>query len=282
MRRENRRQNKGDKESLKTIFYVSGSLLGLAVIAFVITFVVYGTKLNNDAKNSKLDSEKIIGLVPNEEQNEDSEQASSSVGKTVEESEGNNSTNQVLQNTVENTINNSTYTPKNETTSSNSQTNSNTVNQMTTSETQKPEQKTETKKKEITFSKPAEGEIIKAFAKDNLVYSDTLKEWVTHLGIDIQAEKTTVVKAAADGTVKAIKNDPRYGLTIVLEHQDGYTTVYSNLLTAEFVKEKEEVKQGQTIGTVGNTATFEILDPTHLHFEILKDNEQVDPTIYLK
>lgn len=278
MRRENRRQNKGDKESLKTIFYVSGSLLGLAVIAFVITFVVYGTKLNNDAKNSKLDSEKIIGLVPNEEQNEDSEQASSSVGKTVEESEENNSTNQVLQNT----INNSTYTPKNETTSSNSQTNSNTVNQMTTSETQKPEQKTETKKKEITFSKPAEGEIIKAFAKDNLVYSDTLKEWVTHLGIDIQAEKTTVVKAAADGTVKAIKNDPRYGLTIVLEHQDGYTTVYSNLLTAEFVKEKEEVKQGQTIGTVGNTATFEILDPTHLHFEILKDNEQVDPTIYLK
>jgi peptidase M23B len=278
LRRENRRQNKGDKESLKTIFYVSGSLLGLAVIAFVITFVVYGTKLNNDAKNSKLDSEKIIGLVPNEEQNEDSEQASSSVGKTVEESEGNNSTNQVLQNT----INNSTYTPKNETTSSNSQTNSNTVNQMTTSETQKPEQKTETKKKEITFSKPAEGEIIKAFAKDNLVYSDTLKEWVTHLGIDIQAEKTTVVKAAADGTVKAIKNDPRYGLTIVLEHQDGYTTVYSNLLTAEFVKEKEEVKQGQTIGTVGNTATFEILDPTHLHFEILKDNEQVDPTIYLK
>ena len=58
--------------------------------------------------------------------------------------------------------------------------------------------------------------------------------------------------------------------------------VYSNLLTAEFVVEGEKVEQGQTIGTVGNTATFEIADEPHLHFEILKDNESVDPELYLK
>ena len=39
------------------------------------------------------------------------------------------------------------------------------------------------------------------FAKDSLVYSNTLQEWVTHNGIDIKAEKTTVVKAAAEGEV---------------------------------------------------------------------------------
>ena len=44
----------------------------------------------------------------------------------------------------------------------------------------------------------------------------------------------------------------------------------------------QEVKQGQTIATVGNTARFEIADQTHLHFEIKKDGENVDPNIYLK
>ena len=68
------------------------------------------------------------------------------------------------------------------------------------------------------FSMPVEGEIIKEFAKDKLVYSDTLNEWITHTGIDIKAEKTSVVKAAEDGIVKFIKNDPRYGLTVIIEH----------------------------------------------------------------
>ena len=115
-----------------------------------------------------------------------------------------------------------------------------------------------------------------------MVYSPTLDEWITHNGIDILADKTTVVKASADGTISSIKNDPRYGLTVVIEHANGFSSVYSNLLTAEFIEEGETVKQGQTIATVGNTATFEIADESHLHFEILKDNVQVDPELYLK
>ena len=122
----------------------------------------------------------------------------------------------------------------------------------------------------------------KEFAKENLVYSDTLKEWVTHLGVDIKADKATVVKAACEGTVKDIKNDPRYGLTVIIEHTNGYKTVYANLLTTEFVSEGEKVKQGQTVGTVGDTGVYEIVDEPHLHFEILKDNENVNPAEYIK
>ena len=123
---------------------------------------------------------------------------------------------------------------------------------------------------------------IKDYSSDNLVYSVTLDEWTTHLGIDYKSEKTDIVKASADGKIKSIKNDPRYGLTVIIAHDDGYKTVYSNLLTSEFVVEGEKVTTGQTIGTVGNTATFEVADESHLHFEILKDNVQVDPTIYIK
>lgn len=146
--------------------------------------------------------------------------------------------------------------------------------------------KTTEKKQEVvkdpTFKYPVKGEITQNFAKDQLVFSQTLGEWVTHNGIDIKADKTTVVAAAADGQVKSIKNDPRYGLTVVIEHANGFSTSYSNLLTAEFVSTGEKVKSGQTIGTVGNTASFEILDEPHLHFEMTKNGEVVDPNMYLK
>ncbi len=132
------------------------------------------------------------------------------------------------------------------------------------------------------FIFPVEGEVIKEFAKDNLIYSETLEEWITHTGIDIKADRTTIVKSVSDGTVKSIKNDPRYGLTVTIEHSDGYTSLYSSLLTAEFVKEGEKVTQGQTIGTVGNSAVFEVAEDNHLHFELLKDGSNINPEMYLK
>ena len=137
-------------------------------------------------------------------------------------------------------------------------------------------------KKELKFIYPTEGEVTKEFAMENLQYSETLEEWTTHQGIDIKADRTTVVKAAEEGMVTAIKNDPRFGLTIIIEHIDGFKTVYSNLLTSEFVSEDEKVEKGQTIATVGNSAVFEIADEPHLHFEIIKDGEYVDPLKYLK
>ena len=136
--------------------------------------------------------------------------------------------------------------------------------------------------KPLEFVYPVEGEILKSFAMENLVFSETLQEWVVHKGIDIKAPRTTIVKAAEEGTVKSIKNDPRYGLTVIIEHREGYKTIYSNLLTTEFVTEGETVTKGQSIGTVGNSAAFEIADEPHLHFEMLKDDVTVDPTLYLK
>ena len=144
------------------------------------------------------------------------------------------------------------------------------------------ENKANEEEKDPSFKAPVEGEKQKDFSKDNLIYSETLQEWAVHNGIDYSAEKTDVVKAAADGKVKSIKNDPRYGLTVVIDHKNGFESIYSSLLTAEFINVGEEVKQGQTIATVGNTATFEIADNTHLHFELKKDGENVDPNIYLK
>lgn len=289
MRRDNRIKN---NENSKSILYI-GLSVGTIVLLIIIALIFINTNTSQKEEESKLITSKVTDLVPNNNVVENtSKEASSSLGKNVAESEKSlneqnsvNNTNSSVSNT------NTANTTKNENNISNN-TVSNNINTNKTEETttttenniedEKENTKEDKKVEDPIFVKPVEGETLREYAKDKLVYSETLKEWVTHPGIDIKAEKTSVVKAAADGKVISIKNDPRYGLTVVIEHQNNFKTVYSNLLTAEFVTEGEEIKSGQTIGTVGNTAIFEISDEPHLHFEILKDNVNVDPGIYVQ
>lgn len=252
-----------EKNYSKNLLFFTGGILLVIILTFVITFIVYNNKLKNSTY-STLTAEKIAELVPNdiESSNLDVEQASTDIGKTIEEA----------INTMENNI------EDNKLEENEQEIQENTITQV--------EAETVTEKevvvKDPEFIIPVEGETIRSFAKDTLIYSETLDEWITHLGIDIKAERTTVVKASEEGKIIAIKNDPRYGLTVIIEHQNGFKTVYSNLLTTEFVSEGEEVEKGQSIGTVGNSASFEICDEPHLHFEILKDDVNVDPEIYCK
>ena len=309
-----RRMSFGEERDTNKIFIIAFSVLLIAILAFVVTFVLYRNYLNNQAEIAEHKILEIADLTNNNETQ--SSEASSSIGKTVNEMQQTDSEIGNTTNTEKISINTSNMVKENiqseegtSTTSNvatenieenlvtetvakenlNNEINANTANtanaaSTNTNATKAKEQtiKKEEKVPDPTFKKPVEGEITNEFAKDTLIYSNTLQEWVTHYGIDIKADKTTIVKASADGTVKSIKNDPRYGITVVIEHVNGFSSVYSNLLTAEFITEGEKVEQGQTIATVGNTATFEIADGAHLHFEIMKNGENVDPELYLK
>lgn len=265
MRRQNRKKFDEEKEANK-IVYLSLSILIIAILAFAVTFVIYSNYLKDDTKIAEFKTTTVKELEEMEKEN--ASEASSSVGKTVDEMQEEQDTNVIIE--AEKVAINTSNMEKEK------------VSETKETTTKSVETKKEEKVPDPTFIKPVEGEIMLEFAKDKLVYSNTLQEWVIHNGIDIKADKTTIVKASAEGTIKSIKNDPRYGITVVIQHVNGYSSVYSNLLTAEFVKEGEKVKQGQTIGTVGNTATFEIADESHLHFEIIKDSEYIDPTLYIK
>ena len=261
-------------ENEKLLVYVGTAIF--IMLAISIGIVMYMTadanvnKSENIGKTSE-NSLNTVNKVETDKEENTSKSVSTEIGKSVEEQEEKSNTS---NSSVEEKVNEKTT----ETTSKNENVN---VDEKKVEENNKTENKTETKT-EIKFVKPVEGEIIGGFAKENLIYSETLKEWITHTGIDIKSDKTSVVKSSADGIVKSIVNDPRYGLTVTIEHADGYKTIYANLLTSEFVVEGEEVKAGQTIGTVGNTASFESNMEYHLHFEIMKDGEYVDPNIYLK
>ena len=268
------------KASLNKMLFTSGGIVSLLIIVVVVSFFIYGNKNAEESKLGQINNDKIASLAT--EGSNIASQTSSSIGKSVNEAKEESNTVVVVDTSSEKSKNEVNQVKNSKETSENKSNNTTVKEESKNVNTEKNVAKKETKKSDPVFSMPVEGDVIKEYAKDKLVYSDTLKEWVTHAGIDIKADKTTIVKASEEGKIKSIKNDPRYGLTVVIEHNNGYSTVYSNLLTAEFVTAGETVKKGQTIGTVGNTATFEISDESHVHFEILKDNVQIDPNMYIK
>ena len=208
-----RREMKKNKEemNIKIIKYSGITIAILAVIVFGI--LIYSKKLNNDVKEGTLMSEQLSSILNNTNTAsgaQNTESASTEIGKSVNEM-----SNELKQNNKNNTIVNNSSVNVNNTTAKTSESNNvlttNKINtNNTTSQTNsKAEEKKENKNVELSFSKPVEGDIVRDFAVDNLIYSNTLQEWTTHTGIDIKADKTTVVKSAEAGTVKTIKNDPR-------------------------------------------------------------------------
>ncbi len=253
------------EENITTGMIIVGVVIIAILVTTLITFLI-NAKTN---KSNYIEEQESIEEAQNNDDDE-YEIVSTTIGKNV--NEASNETNTLEQNSIK----------ENNTQNTEKKTETKKQNVIQKKEIVNPEntKKEETKKEEIKFSAPVKGKILRDFARDSLVYSDTLQEWVTHNGVDIKADKTAVVTAAAKGKVYAIKNDPRYGLTVIINHDDGYQTIYANLLTAEYIVEGEKVEAGQTIGTVGKTATFEFSDEYHLHFELLKDNNYLNPTTY--
>ena len=129
---------------------------------------------------------------------------------------------------------------------------------------------------------PVEGETVAEYAMDCLSYNQTTRDWRVHNGVDIAAEEGTPVMAAADGTVYTVYDDETMGTTVVIRHEDGYTTKYSCLAQDVMVAAGDTVTMGQQIGCVGTTALLEsALDP-HVHFSVTCDNEVVDPAEFLE
>lgn len=128
---------------------------------------------------------------------------------------------------------------------------------------------------------PLKGEVLMAFSMDQLVYSPTLADWRTHDGVDISADPGATVLAATAGTVSSVEDDPLMGTTVVIDHEGGYATTYSNLQAKPTVEPGDLVTAGQIIGAVGATASAEAAQSPHLHFSVSRDGEAVDPGEFL-
>lgn len=128
---------------------------------------------------------------------------------------------------------------------------------------------------------PLDGTTVTVFSATELMYDETMADWRTHNGLDIQAAEGDAVKTAASGMVVSIKSDELMGTTVVIEHAGGYQTTYANLQAQPTVAKGDTVSAGQIIGSVGTTAAAESASGPHLHFAVTCDGDAVDPQTFL-
>lgn len=129
----------------------------------------------------------------------------------------------------------------------------------------------------LVYTMPVRGTILTAYSGNTPVFDKTMQDWRVHDGVDISGTEGTPVKACASGTVVEVKVDDMLGQEIVIDHGDGLRSIYANLASQVTVKKGQYVDVGDTIGCIGDTAQSEIAVAPHLHFEITKNGNDVDP-----
>lgn len=133
--------------------------------------------------------------------------------------------------------------------------------------------------KPIEFVMPVVSTSIKDYSMDTLVFSQTNKQWECHNGVDFFADNGETVTAVLDGVVESVNEDILMGNVVTIDHGNGLKTVYANMGTMG-VKTGDSVKQGDSIGTVGNSGLIEVSDGDHLHFATTVNGAYVDPNDY--
>ena len=130
-----------------------------------------------------------------------------------------------------------------------------------------------------TFVLPVTGEISIDFSDTVPVFSQTMNDYRTHLGVDIKASLGSDVIAVADGTVTNVWEDPFMGTCVSIEHSGNAVSIYKNLdpTVKENIIIGASVKGGDIIGAIGESAMNEIAEEPHLHYELKVDNKNVDP-----
>ncbi len=133
------------------------------------------------------------------------------------------------------------------------------------------------------FLLPVSGVLQEKHSADMQVFSDTMGDYRTHIGIDIGTVAGASVAAMADGVISQVWEDVSMGQCVAVAHSGNAYTIYKNLSVAlpEGVKVGAAVKAGDVIGTVGESAMVEVSEEPHLHLEMTVNGLAVDPTQYL-
>ncbi len=123
------------------------------------------------------------------------------------------------------------------------------------------------------FTMPVDGAVVKPYSRAGLQYSSTYGDMRLHEGIDISCTEGSAVKAAANGTVTDITDDPFYGKLVTIDHGGGLTVRYCGLAEIA-VTAGQTVLSGDQIAFSG-TVPCECADGPHVHIDAALDGESV-------
>ena len=121
---------------------------------------------------------------------------------------------------------------------------------------------------------PAMGSVVSRFG---LQRHEKLATVTENPGIEIEASEGTPVVSVSAGQVTKITWLRGYGNTVIVDHRDGYYTVYAHL-DQIFIREGQVISGGEMIGRVGQSGS---LSGPRLHFEIWAKREKQDPLVWL-
>lgn len=135
----------------------------------------------------------------------------------------------------------------------------------------------------LTFTLPVANVVTNMeFSMDNLVFHKTLNNWQVHRGLDFLTETSESVFAIADGTIAEVTSNDGVGGMIVINHAEGYVSVYKSLDKASLnLKAGDKVKKGDEIGKTSTSMILEVNEGNHLHLEVKKDGNLIDPATLL-
>lgn len=126
-----------------------------------------------------------------------------------------------------------------------------------------------------TLEWPSEGRVVSAFGRHTHPEFGTV---TFNSGIDIEAEGGMPIRCVAGGIVEFISSVPGYGNCVIVNHEDGFYTVYAHA-SEVLVRQGAAVAEGQIIARVGSTGS---LAGDRLHFEVRDRKKPVDPQLWLK
>lgn len=149
--------------------------------------------------------------------------------------------------------------------------------EQTDNEEEEPAQQTVLTVDQIDFQPPLKNEITvsKAFSGEELVYSETMKDYRVHNGVDLTASRGDTVQAMADGEVTSIYQDELWGNVIEITHGEAVVS-YCGLGDTALVQAGDTVKAGQDIGSITETPCENIETP-HLHLMVQVNGAWMDP-----
>ena len=130
---------------------------------------------------------------------------------------------------------------------------------------------------DLTYMMPVSGTVSVRYSGTVPVFSDTLKEWHMHQGVDITTSRSEPVMAVFAGEVETVYDDEMMGKTVVIRQDDGIRTIYQSLTSAVKVAEGTRVEKGTVIGLTGTSADGECDEGIHLHLAMVRDGAYIDP-----
>ena len=123
------------------------------------------------------------------------------------------------------------------------------------------------------------GQEIAAAFSETPVYSETMEDYRSHIGVDFVGEDGQTVCAAAAGTIAKAEEDALWNGSLFVDHGDGMISIYRGIDPT--VQEGDTVNAGDPIGVLLGVPC-EQEDSPHLHLELMKNGETIDPLSWLK